>query len=831
MSADKDITQPLAAHRTPAAPPAAFLALAMSADKDITQPLAAHRPPAAPPAAFLAVASSAPRRGTVQFEEGRCWINQGPASYRRAAELFRVAAAAGHAVATAWLARCYAHGQGVEKSEAEGERLARVALDERGLRTLADQGDAAAQNAMGAMYHNGRGVGQNKCEAVAWFRKAAEQGDPEGQSRLGEACIDGDGVSKDPCEAVKLWRMAAEQGYAAAQSSLGESYRDGEGVEQDDLEAVKCWRQAAKQANTHAMCSLGEAYAYGTGVVQDHREAVIWWHQAAAQEDAAAECNLGFAYRYGEGVPKDERKAVEWFRKAAEQGDAVSQCSLGYAYRDGKGVAQDGREAAAWFHKAAEQGDADSQCRLGFVYRDGKGGVEQNHVTAVAWFRKAAEQGDADAQASLACAFRDAEGEGLRCEMRDPSHLRTRTRSLAPTTRQRPPHPPTLPVGLPRNECKAVEWFHKAASQNHELAQSAVRDWDTALADIATGWQVIYDPDPRATVVEADREIEGGWVRGASEVEGQNEAYEGASQDAAGMLRRMSPWVVRCELNNGILDTKWISMDLVRSMAEQACCDCGHDASVVTSLWETEVDDFYSVTLRVRLLVRGETVTVRDGTAGPAWKQEAGGAGADVQPQTRELIVCCPDGTSHKLAASPSTTVLEVKQHVRRVVRGAAGDAASAEEESARTFFWQDEHAVQRQHIFVHGVEDELVDARSMGSLGNPAALFLMVDTEASFMQRLQAEAAAVRVRLEGVKLRDRARCDAANAAGRAAAAAVAAAAGAAGAAEAAGVAGAAEAVEVTAAAVGAGAGAAGAGGAESAVLAPGSSAGGRVGD
>jgi hypothetical protein len=65
----------------------------------------------------------------------------------------------------------------------------------------------------------------------------------------------------------------------------------------------------------------------------------------------------------------------------------------------------------------------------------------------------------------------------------------------------------------------------------------------------------------------------------------------------------------------------------------------------------------------------------------------------------------------------------------------------------------------------MHGVEDELTNIQIMGSLGRPRALFLMVDTQASLMERLQADAAELRGRLEGVKLRDLARCDAANAA------------------------------------------------------------------
>jgi hypothetical protein len=233
----------------------------------------------------------------------------------------------------------------------------------------------------------------------------------------------------------------------------------------------------------------------------------------------------------------------------------------------------------------------------------------------------------------------------------------------------------------------------------------------------------------------------------------------------------MSPWMVRCKLNDGILEDKRISDAEVRRLVEEACRECGCDASVVTSMGITQVDGVWWWTLRVRALA--------DDSTGPSGERAAedaaaGGSACTAQAhEARELTVCCPDGTSHKLTASTSTTVLEVKQHVRREVRGGAADAAGAEEEeSARPFFWQDEHAVQRQHIFVHGVEDELAGARSMGSLGRPSVLFLMVDTEASFMERLEAAAAALRGRLAGVKLRDLARCDAAAEAAESAAAA-----------------------------------------------------------
>ncbi len=49
------------------------------------------------------------------------------------------------------------------------------------LRPLAEQGDAAAQNNLGVISANGRGVPQDDAEAAKWFRLAAEQGLVEAQ--------------------------------------------------------------------------------------------------------------------------------------------------------------------------------------------------------------------------------------------------------------------------------------------------------------------------------------------------------------------------------------------------------------------------------------------------------------------------------------------------------------------------------------------------------------------------------------------------------------------------------------------------------------------------
>jgi TPR repeat protein len=212
-----------------------------------------------------AVSSSLPQ---AQFEEGRGLLNKGRASHPCGVEFFRAAADAGHAVATGWLACCHWAGQGVEQSEAEGGRLARVALGERGLQSLADQGDASAQHALGSMHYIGIGVTRDACEAVAWWRMSAEQKYAEAQCDLGLAYREGEGVDKNKGKGAEWFQKAAEQGHVSAQYALAEAYWGGEGVDQNLDEAAGWARKSAEQGHVNAQFSLGQAYKGGVGVAR-----------------------------------------------------------------------------------------------------------------------------------------------------------------------------------------------------------------------------------------------------------------------------------------------------------------------------------------------------------------------------------------------------------------------------------------------------------------------------------------------------------------------------------------------------------------------------------
>ena len=149
---------------------------------------------------------------------------------------------------------------------------------------LANEGDACAQNNLGAMYYYGHGVEQSYEKATEWYLKAAEQG------------------------------------LADAQCNLGLMYEYGTGVEQSDEKAAEWVLKAAKQGFADAQNHLGWMYEDGTGVEQSYEKAVEWYLKAAEQGLADAQYNLGEMYALGDGVEQSNEKAREWLQKAADQG-------------------------------------------------------------------------------------------------------------------------------------------------------------------------------------------------------------------------------------------------------------------------------------------------------------------------------------------------------------------------------------------------------------------------------------------------------------------------------------------------------------------------------
>jgi len=82
---------------------------------------------------------------------------------------------------------------------------------------------------------------------VKWYQKAAEQENAQAQNALGWMYAQGKGVKQDYNKAVALYKKSSEQGYARAQANLGWMYDEGNGVKQDYEIAIRWYQKAATQ--------------------------------------------------------------------------------------------------------------------------------------------------------------------------------------------------------------------------------------------------------------------------------------------------------------------------------------------------------------------------------------------------------------------------------------------------------------------------------------------------------------------------------------------------------------------------------------------------------
>jgi membrane protein YqaA with SNARE-associated domain len=117
------------------------------------------------------------------------------------------------------------------------------------LTTSAEQGDVAAQLQLGLHYYNGNGrkYPPDYAEALLWFHRAADQRNPEAQDRIGMMYYQGKGVPQDYAEAARWYLLAAQSGNDHAQRQLIEMYSRGLGVPRDLRESKK-W---ATEQNAH----------------------------------------------------------------------------------------------------------------------------------------------------------------------------------------------------------------------------------------------------------------------------------------------------------------------------------------------------------------------------------------------------------------------------------------------------------------------------------------------------------------------------------------------------------------------------------------------------
>jgi TPR repeat protein len=174
---------------------------------------------------------------------------------------------------------------------------------------LAEQGDATAQDCIGAMYCEGLGVEKDEATAAVWYEKAAEQGFADAQNAIGAMYVNGVGVEQDRQKGLSYITKAAVQGLEVAQMNAYQLYYaeakegnipalhnvaymclNGWGGDAEPQSCMKLLEVAATNGYSKSAKALSKIYANGKyGVEADEEKAALWDNFVAnSPQDAAA---------------------------------------------------------------------------------------------------------------------------------------------------------------------------------------------------------------------------------------------------------------------------------------------------------------------------------------------------------------------------------------------------------------------------------------------------------------------------------------------------------------------------------------------------------------
>jgi TPR repeat protein len=294
----------------------------------------------------------------------------------------------------------YLNAQGTERNYAEAMRLSLLG---------AAAGHFGAQNSVGSMYQDGRGVEGSMPTAVSWYTQAVQGMDSDALFNLAKCYEDGLGVEKDLKLAYHYYRLVAQLGDVEAMAKLGGYLFNGNGATQDDVQALFWNVMAADAGNADALVALAEHFRLGRGVKPDIKRALELNMSAAKKGNAMAQYNLGIMHEEGAGVEQSYEEAAKFYQAASAQSVPRAWHALGYLYSVGLGVTQDKQAARLLRKAAADAGMPEAQYELGRMYRLGMGGPADLAAARV-YYRKAAAQGKPESIAELAIMAEYGEG-------------------------------------------------------------------------------------------------------------------------------------------------------------------------------------------------------------------------------------------------------------------------------------------------------------------------------------------------------------------------------------------------------------------------------------
>ena len=237
-------------------------------------------------------------------------------------------AAAGDLRAMYALSLRYQNGLDVKRSWDEYERLSKRILALAP--AAAAQGDSYAmfQMAMqGALFE-----GWSDARRLVTYRAAAEAGDAEAAERVGFAYYWGRGVREDKAEALRWYLRGAAGGHCDSINMVANLLSDPKQGAVDVAEAVRWYRIAAENAygcGNGANYALALIFSEGKGnVPRDYGQALHWFIETAKRGNPVGAMQIGFYYEKGLGTPVNKAEALRWFKIAGFPSVAAARAEM-----------------------------------------------------------------------------------------------------------------------------------------------------------------------------------------------------------------------------------------------------------------------------------------------------------------------------------------------------------------------------------------------------------------------------------------------------------------------------------------------------------------------
>lgn len=204
-------------------------------------------------------------------------------------------------------------------------------------KAAAAKGHAQAQYRLALRYLFGKGAAQDYGAAVPWLQKAARQGVVAAKFSLGLRYLLGQGVEKNDEQAVWWFGLAAKDGSReaayyldyvraqknvfSAQLAVAQKYLAGDGVEKDDAKAVYWLQKASDGGVSGAQFLLAEMCATGRGLKENLEQAVFWYQEAARNGEKKSFVKLAELFGQQGSAQADPVQAYAWLLLATEARD------------------------------------------------------------------------------------------------------------------------------------------------------------------------------------------------------------------------------------------------------------------------------------------------------------------------------------------------------------------------------------------------------------------------------------------------------------------------------------------------------------------------------